>query len=59
MFGVFSMRARQIVLGARLKALERASNIIDVDDFLVGLVLEDQGLLIDMLSNLHGTSYFR
>ena len=54
MFDVFSERAKQIVFAARLKAGERDSNIVDVDDFLVGLVLEDQGLLTDMLSKLHG-----
>jgi len=48
------MRARPIVLGARFKAGERDSHIIDVNDFLVGLVLEEQGLLTDMLSRLHG-----
>src|SRR5580765_2601233 len=41
----FSMRARQIVFAARFKAGERGANMIDTADFLVGLVLEDQGML--------------
>src|SRR5258705_1892591 len=41
----FSERARQIVFAARFKAGERGANMIDTDDFLVGLVLEDQGML--------------
>jgi len=41
----FSTRARQIVFAARFKAGERGANMIDTDDFLVGLVLEDQGML--------------
>ena len=44
-FEVFSMRARQIVFAARLKAGERGANLIDIEDFLLGLVLEDQGML--------------
>jgi ATP-dependent Clp protease ATP-binding subunit ClpA len=41
----FSKRARQIIFAARFKAGERGANIIDIDDFLVGLILEDQGML--------------
>jgi ATP-dependent Clp protease ATP-binding subunit ClpA len=41
----FSERARQIVFAARFKAGERGAKMIDTDDFLVGLILEDQGLL--------------
>jgi hypothetical protein len=48
-FEVFSMRARQIVFAARLKAGERGANLIDVEDFLLGLVLEDQGMLGESL----------
>jgi ATP-dependent Clp protease ATP-binding subunit ClpA len=40
-----SMRSRQIVFAARFKAGERGASTIDADDFLVGLVLEDQGTL--------------
>lgn len=39
------MRARQIVFAARFKAGERGASMIDTDDFLVGLALEDQGML--------------
>jgi ATP-dependent Clp protease ATP-binding subunit ClpA len=49
MFDTFSMRARQVVFAARCKAGERGASMIDVDDFLVGLVLEDQGMLGDNL----------
>jgi ATP-dependent Clp protease ATP-binding subunit ClpA len=45
MFDNFSMRARQMVFAARFKAGERGANMIDTDDFLVGLVLEDQGMV--------------
>jgi hypothetical protein len=40
-----SERARQIVFVARVKAGERGAKMIDTDDFLVGLILEDQGTL--------------
>src|SRR6266704_408732 len=42
----FPTRARQITFAARFKAGERGARMIDVDDFLVALVLEDQGLLV-------------
>jgi hypothetical protein len=45
MFDDFSPRSTQIVFAARLKAGERGASTIDTDDFLVGLVLEDQGML--------------
>jgi ATP-dependent Clp protease ATP-binding subunit ClpC len=41
----FSERARQMVFAARFKAGERGANMIETDDLLVGLVLEDQGIL--------------
>jgi len=46
MFDNFSTRARQIVFAARFKAGERGAAVVDTDDFLIGLVLEDQGLLL-------------
>ena len=45
----FSTRARQLVFAARFKAGERGAAVVDTDDFLVGLVLEDQGLLLKIL----------
>jgi ATP-dependent Clp protease ATP-binding subunit ClpA len=45
MFDSFSIRARQILFAARFKAGERGANMIGIDDFLVGLVLEDQEML--------------
>jgi hypothetical protein len=41
----FFPRARQIVFGARFKAGERGGTKIETDDFLVSLLLEDQGML--------------
>jgi len=41
----FSPRSRQILFAARFKVGERGASMIDTDDFLVGLVLEDQGML--------------
>src|ERR1700720_4455065 len=55
MFEVFSTRTRQIVFAARFKAGERGATSIDVDDFLLGLVIEDQGMLGENLfSTLQG-----
>jgi hypothetical protein len=45
----FSTRARQLVFAARFKAGERGAAVVDTDDLLVGLVLEDQGLLLKSL----------
>jgi len=52
MFDAFSTRAKQIVFAARFKAGERGAKMIDVDDLLVGLVLEDQGLEENMFPKL-------
>ena len=50
----FSMRAKQIVFAARFRAGERGANLIDMEDFLLGLVLEDQEILgRNLFSNLH------
>src|SRR5258708_1328893 len=54
MIDTFSMRAKQILFAARLKTGERGANLIDAEDFLLGLVLEDQGMLAENLfSKLH------
>ena len=45
MIDAFSMRAKQILFAARFSAGERGANVINVEDFLLGLVLEDQGML--------------
>jgi Clp amino terminal domain, pathogenicity island component len=60
MFDSFSLRARQILFLARVKAGERGANRIDVDDFLVGLILEDQGMLEkSVVGQVHeGTVHF-
>ena len=49
MFDNFSTRARLLVFAARFKAGERGAAVVDTDDFLVGLALEDQGLLLKSL----------
>jgi hypothetical protein len=48
-FDAFSVRARQIVFAARFKAGERGATSIGVEDLLLGLVLEDQGMLGEFL----------
>lgn len=54
MFDSFSMRARQVVFAARFKAGERGAKMIDTNDFLVGLILEDQGALAKTIfSEIH------
>ena len=49
MFNKFSTRSRQVLFAARFKAGERGATMIDTDDFLVGLILEDQGLFVKSL----------
>jgi hypothetical protein len=48
-FDAFSVRARQIVFAARFKAGERGAASIEVEDLLLGLILEDQGMLGERL----------
>jgi hypothetical protein len=50
MFDLYSMRALRVIFAARYKAGERGSGTIDVGDLVVGLVLEDQGKMGDVLS---------
>ena len=49
MFDNFSTRATQLVFAAPLKAGERGAAVVDTDDLLVGLALEDRGLLLKSL----------
>ena len=60
MFDSFSSRSTRIVFAARIKAGERGAGTIDIDDLLVGLVLEDQRMLEEgLFGNLHeGTVHF-
>ena len=44
MFENFSQRPKLVIFAARAKAGERGANMIEIDDFIVSLVLEDQGL---------------
>ena len=50
MFEHYSKRALRVIFAARYKAGERGSDAIDVGDLVVGLVLEDQGKMRDVLS---------
>jgi hypothetical protein len=50
MFEIFSMRARRVVFAARLKAGQRGAAMIDVGDLLLGILLEDQGMMGSLLS---------
>jgi hypothetical protein len=52
MFDSFSMRAIQVVAGARFKAGQRGATTIDVGDLLLGLIIEDQGMMGGLLSNV-------
>jgi ATP-dependent Clp protease ATP-binding subunit ClpC len=59
MFETFSEPARQIVFAARVKAGERGGEAIDTADLLVGLILEDQGMVSALLLKLdRGTGPF-
>lgn len=53
MFETFSTRARRVVFAARLKAAQRGADMIDVGDLLLGMILEDQGMMGNLLSNVH------
>jgi len=50
----FSISAMQTLFAARFKAGQRGANVIDVGDLLFGIVLEDQGMMENLLSNMHG-----
>jgi len=45
----FSIRAMQTLFAARFKAGQRGANVIEVDDLLFGIVLEDQGMMENVL----------
>jgi hypothetical protein len=51
MFDAFSMRARQVVFAARFKAGERGADRIEIDDFLLGLILEDQNMIGSLMED--------
>jgi Clp amino terminal domain, pathogenicity island component len=50
----FSIPAMQTLAAARVNAGRRGANVIDVGDLLFGIVLEDQGMMGNLLSNMHG-----
>lgn len=45
MFETFSERGRHVIFATRVKAGERGGDALDIADLLVGLILEDQGML--------------
>jgi ATP-dependent Clp protease ATP-binding subunit ClpA len=49
-FDHYSKGALRVIFAARYKAGERGSDAIDVGDLVVGLVLEDQGKMGEVLS---------
>ena len=49
-----SIRAMQVVLAARYKAGQRGANRIELGDLLLGIVLEDNGMMGHLLSNMLG-----
>jgi len=54
MFENFSQRSKLVIFAARAKAGERGANMIEIDDFIVALVLEDQGLEKGQFPKLFG-----
>ncbi|HUI41657.1 MAG TPA: Clp protease N-terminal domain-containing protein [Terriglobia bacterium] len=54
MFDQYTMRARQVVMAARLKAGQRGAGAIETDDLLAALVIEDQGDFPKMMFELRG-----
>jgi ATP-dependent Clp protease ATP-binding subunit ClpA len=54
MFELYSNRARQIIFLARVESGARGAEIIDVEDFLVSLIMEDQNIRSQALLTLMG-----
>ena len=54
MFELYSNRARQIIFLARVESGARGAEIIDVEDFLVSLIMEDQNIRSQALLKLMG-----
>jgi len=52
MFEKFSERTRQVVFLARFKAGQRGATEIGIEDFLVSLVIEDQGKFEEAVSGM-------
>jgi hypothetical protein len=59
MFETFSERARHVIFATRVKAGERGGDALDIADLLIGLILEDQGMMSALLLKLdRGTGPF-
>jgi ATP-dependent Clp protease ATP-binding subunit ClpC len=54
MFETFSERAKRVIFAARLAAGQRGAASMDVNDLIVGLITEDQGLTEEELAMTHG-----
>lgn len=54
MFDKFSERARQLVLLACLKAGQRGSREVEIEDLLTAFIIEDQGGFVDTVSRGQG-----
>jgi hypothetical protein len=52
MFETFTMRARQVVFAARIKAGQRGAPMMDVGDLLLGMLIEDQGMMASVLPSI-------
>jgi hypothetical protein len=52
MFETFSMRARQVVFAARMKAGQRGAAMMEVGDLLLGMLIEDQGMMASVLPSI-------
>ena len=52
MFDFYSERARQILFLARVESGARGAEMLDVDDLLVSLIMEDQGIRSQALLEL-------
>jgi ATP-dependent Clp protease ATP-binding subunit ClpA len=50
----FSIPALHVVVAARYKAGQRGAKQIEVGDLLIGIVLEDNGMVGNLLSEMHG-----
>ena len=56
MFDFYSERARQILFVARVESGARGAEMLDVDDLLVSLIMEDQGIRSQAMLKLMNAS---
>ena len=53
MFDTFSQRARQAVFAARWRTGQRGADEMCVEDLVVGLIIEDQGMIESLFLEIH------